>query len=166
MGEYAKVLGTPEKFTHKGQEYELAALHAEIQAQFEGWLQRNALEGLARHKAVLSEADYRMQLNQIFLDIAAGAYSFMSVASYAANKTYDGQKELLYLRLRYCQPQITRDEAEEIFNDKLDELIQLAKAMDSDPKSKASPETSATSTPETPCPSPTSPPSLPTSPSA
>lgn len=167
MGDYAKALALPEKFTHKGQEYEVAALHAEIQAQYETWLQRNALEALARHKAVMSEQDYREQRNQLFQDFAACLYSFMSVISYKSHAFgLEGRKELLFLRLRYCQPKVTREEAEEIFNDRLDDLLELVKAMDADPKAKASPGAAATSTPETPSPSRTSPPCSPTSPSA
>lgn len=127
--EYAKAMGTDEKFTHHGTEYTLSAINPEIQAQFECWLQRNALEALARHKAVLSDQDYKEQRNQLFQDFAAGLYSFNSTIGYKSRaNSLEGRKELFRLRIKQCQPNISREDAEEIFGDHMEKPKAAAKS--------------------------------------
>ena len=109
-----------------------------IQAQFELWMEARALNKAKALAATMPAAEAAQYIQDTRDDIGAGVYSFVGAQSGKALLTQDGQTYFAYLTIRDNHPEFTLAMAEEMANEKLEEIIaQLDQAGAADPNSKA-----------------------------
>jgi hypothetical protein len=140
MAEIAKALALPLDFewpAGSGQKWQLAPLDYEVQAQFERWLEEEAVRAVMRMRPVLGQQEYEAQLRRTFEDIAAHKYDFLGPTGMQAVCTVEGLQRLFWLRLRRNHKDITYEQAREMFADDFVQqyLLPLIKAEDHDPNS-------------------------------
>lgn len=76
MGAVASSLGEPALYTFDGKDYKVSPFTFEIQAHFERYLEKKALEAYHRVSGLMSPEDAEKALRGIMADISAGAYTF------------------------------------------------------------------------------------------
>ena len=106
MGDVARALAVGPDIDFEGRTYTLSPLTYELQAKFEVWLERRAVQAVERQKPYLADDDFRERSARVFVDIAAGVYSFGSPASVQAAGTLPGLKELMRLSLSKKHPDV------------------------------------------------------------
>lgn len=140
MSELARALGMEEEIEYKGKKYKLAPLHIEIVALYEKWLRNRDYEMLQQDKSLYKQDEYQEQMRAIRRDAAAGVYSLFGDVGQKSLKSIDGIKYMTYLRLHYCEREITEDFVEEMLTDEFENALQRiqekAAMMDADPNRK------------------------------
>lgn len=110
MGEISRALGQAEEVEHKGKKYKLSPLTFEAMGEFELWLEDRAWKALQRQRRHFAPQDFTAKEQALIESIAAGKYSFFSVASTDAMQLMvppffgPGLRQLLLIRLRLANP--------------------------------------------------------------
>lgn len=137
MGEVAKALGVGPELTCKGKSYRLSPLTFEMQAQFEVWLEKRAVEAAKRAARYFTPAEAKEMMAQTMRDIAAGVYSFGGKVCADAAGSLHGLKFLVYLSLLPENPDVTEALVDELFEEKMEEAVELFQQANADPNPKA-----------------------------
>jgi hypothetical protein len=135
MGELLRALGTGADFTYKDVTYKLPPQTPAMVAAFEAWLEERAFDALNRRRGRMSEDDFQAAQGALLASIASGVYNFGSTAArYALEKTKDGERYWLWLRLK-GNAGMTRAIVDAMCDDELEEmrLKQAAARADVDP---------------------------------
>lgn len=145
MGEISRLMELDEEVDFKGEKYLLSPMVLEVQGQWEQYLEDRAFDALYRQKKRMNQAEYDKKFSELIGDVAAGKYSFLSEHSIASQSHLMGPgfKEMLYIRLKYAQPndpRITRKLANDMAENNLEKLkVALAKMDTPDPNSDCPP---------------------------
>jgi hypothetical protein len=120
MGEAAALLGLGGvTFDFGGRRWPVGERTLDVEALFENYLEGRALDAVRRHRARLSEDEYKLQLAAWQEACAAGAYAWGEPAAERALAYLGspGWRELAYLQLKAADPGATRDLADEVCKD-------------------------------------------------
>jgi hypothetical protein len=134
MGQTATTLGIGPTLEFEGKHYRVSPLTWELQAKFETWLEKRALDKVRQHRNTLPAAEYDTLLKSVMRDIAAGVYSFGGEMSVRASQSIPGAKHLLYLELNKCHPEVDEEFTDRIFQAKLEAVTQALTVANADPK--------------------------------
>lgn len=163
MGETAAVLNVPEEFAFNGKSYRLGRRDFFVEAQFERFCARAALEFLKAQKPDLEPLEYAQAMER--WEVAGGTFAFSFGGGRCLMTLFsaEGQREMAFLRLARANPDdrtITRDLVKKLaeeYPDRWDELIRLMERLDNPNREKppegpaalpaATPSTSASSPP-------------------
>lgn len=124
-----------------GSTYKLSPMGKKIiQAQFELWMESRALIKAKALAATMPVAEAAQFLQDVRYDIGAGVYSFVGGQSGKALQTQPGQVQLVYLLIKDNHPEFTLDMAQQMSDDKLDEIMakidQAGKQEEGDPNAQ------------------------------
>lgn len=122
MGQTANLLGVGQTITFEGKEYTLSTMTFDMQAKFETWLERRAMDAVRRQKPFCDDEEYKELSCRVITDIAAGVYSFGGSKCVEAAKTLPGVKEILYLSLQKNHKNIDRETVDRMVAEKISEI--------------------------------------------
>jgi hypothetical protein len=147
MGETADALGLGPTFEFEGTTYTLSPWTYAVQAQFERYLEAQAVAAVKRMD--LPDDERRDLLKDVYRDIAAGSYSFGSELVAQALRSLKHLKHLFLLALKVHHPGVTKDLVERMFERQLEELLQKMTSANADPTPgpATAPTTSSPTTP-------------------
>lgn len=108
---------TGETFSALGKEWKVSSCENRIKAQFEQWVRRNARKDI---EEIESEEgpEAGNQLRSVFLaDRGAGHYNWDGRHIRSARGDLPGLRQLLFLLLKRCQPDVTEQIVESLFRE-------------------------------------------------
>lgn len=149
MGDVSKVLGKGSTLEFQGKVYQVAPLTYELQAKFETWLERRAVQAVQKLKNLYSSEEYSAALAGVNGDIASGKYSFGAPASIAAGRTMPGLKEILRITLNKNHPEVDEAFVDALWDAKEKDLADAMAAIERanpSPLPETPPNGAATST--------------------
>lgn len=139
MGQIAKAFGLAGEVEWQGKTYKLSPMGKKaIQAQFELWMEARALSKAKALAATMPAAEAAQFLQDVRHDIGAGVYSFVGGQSGKALLTQPGQVQLVYLLIHDNHPEFTLDMAQQMSDEKLEEIMmKIDQAGKDDPNAQA-----------------------------
>lgn len=139
MGDVSQALGAGSSIEFEGQVYQLAPLTYALQAKYETWLERRAVEAVRRQRSYLDDDEYQQKMTAVDRDIAAGIYSFGSKACQDASRSIHGLKELIRLSLAKNYPEVNHEFVDRLFDTKMQEAANAFMRANADPLPQAPP---------------------------
>jgi hypothetical protein len=114
VGQIADMLAEPALYSYEGKEYRVHPWTYEVQAKFERYLEKYALDAYHRQAPYLSSEDAEKALSGVMRDIAAGCFTFGSETVGKALSTPVHVKYLWFLCVKKHHPEVTLDQAGEM----------------------------------------------------
>jgi hypothetical protein len=111
--------GVPIRLPVGDKTYLVSACTKRIQLQFQEWLKERAKKEVLSTPGINTE-QAGIALAKVAQDAAAGQYAWTGQAGFAARRTYEGIRQMLYFLLRQHQPAIEDEEVEAIMEDYTD----------------------------------------------
>jgi hypothetical protein len=127
--EAAKAAGIGPDIEHKGRRYRLKDRTPEFIGLMEVWLQGRAWDALERMRGVWPPHIFAERSDRLLAQIAAGVYSWGSMAMADALRLRDGLKETLYLAMVAEDRNVTRELVEEIVNDREEKALEAMRKL-------------------------------------
>lgn len=143
MSSIAAALGVGPTFDYQGTAYRLSPWTYKIQAEFERYLEDQALRTVKRMRPYCNDVEYRDLLSAVSRDIASGYYNFGGEAVNRAMGTITHLKTLLLLCLKPNHPTISPEIVDGIVQEKLDEVMAKMSEANADPNRTAPAETAS-----------------------
>lgn len=153
MGLVAKALGAGSEFTFRGETYRLSPWSFKIQAEFETYLEEQAVRSIRKFQKLLPKDEYESALQRVLRDITAGVYTFGSEVVQDSLRSLPHLTHLTWLMLREAHPKLPKTLVAEMYQEQLDELMQAVSEANADPTTPPVPltrEPGASSPPSTP----------------
>jgi hypothetical protein len=142
MTNIAKALGLDEHIEINGQQYELAAPDSHILDEFADWLANQALGKVERQRELISGEVYQERYKAMVSLIAQGTLDVGKPGFNEALTSLEGSQHLIFLCLRACNPDVTKEFVATHFRTEINKAI-LAK-IEEDAKARVAKEVSAT----------------------
>lgn len=138
MGDVNRALGGGSEIEFEGKVYTLSPWTYEVQAAYERYIEREAVNALKRMKPLLTDEDYQEQLNKIQQDITIGLYTFGSEKVARSLLAKPHLKYLYYLLLRGNHPDVQMDLVGRLIDKKWEEAMEKMAEANADPTTEGS----------------------------
>jgi hypothetical protein len=100
-----------------GREWKVSAFENRLRAQFEQWLRRQAKLAI-RYAEEDEDPEEAAKMRSAYIaDLGAGHYTFDGRHSRSARGDLPGLRQMLFLALRRCHPDITEQQVERMFRE-------------------------------------------------
>lgn len=155
MGRISQALGLATAIEFEGKNYAIGPLTYEVQAQFERWLEKRAMDVVQRLKERLDDDAFGEALSRVVADISAGKYAFFSRGALEAMRSFEGFKHLLFLRMRSADPKnrdLNAEFIERLLDEKLDEVQTVLRSLEEAPQDSEAEEDGDPNVPASPAP--------------
>lgn len=133
MAAVATAVGAGAEFTYKEKVYTVSACTYEVQAAFEKYLERYAIDTHYRMARMLSEDDSEKSLSNLQRDLASGAYNFGGDQVRKALDSLLHLRYMVYLVLKKNHPEISIEQVKEMFETNRDNLMLAVNRANADP---------------------------------
>jgi hypothetical protein len=128
MGDTAKLLAAAIERTVGGESLRFTPINFGIQAKFEVWLERRAIDRIRLQRPSLPASDYDAMMSAVTRDIAAGVYTWGQKTCVNALDSRPGVERLAYLSLVADHPDVTEEDINGLCDDDWVGLVEALSA--------------------------------------
>lgn len=100
-----------------GREWKVASFENRLKAQFEQWLRRRAKQEILNTEIEDGPEEAAKMRSAYLADLGAGLYTWDGRHGRTARGDLPGLQYVLFLALHRCQPEVTQDQVEEMFEE-------------------------------------------------